>query len=218
MIWKVETHCHSQFSSDSMSKPEDLVKTARKRGLNKLVLTDHNTIRGALAAQKLDPELIIVGEEILTTEGEFLAFFVQEEIPRGLPPMQALARLKEQNAFISVSHPFDYLRKGWSKETLIKMLPDIDAIEIFNARSFTKGINQQAQEFAQEHGLAGTAGSDAHLLLEVGRTYLKTLPFENADQLRVVIRESDYFGFYSSPLVRFGSTFAKMIKPFQKKK
>ncbi len=77
-----------------------------------MVVTDHNTIAGARAAQELDPELVIVGEEIKTTRGEILAFFVSEEVPAGLTPQETIARLKDQGAFISVSHPFDIYRGG----------------------------------------------------------------------------------------------------------
>lgn len=211
MMWRVETHCHSHYSNDSLSKPEDIIRVAKQRRLDKVILTDHNTIQGALVAKEIDPDLIIIGEEVLTTEGEFLAFFVQEEVPRGLKPMEALERLKDQNAFISVSHPFDYLRKGWSLETLTQIKPHIDAIEIFNARSFSKGINQQAQTYADKNDLAGTVGSDAHLLIEVGRVSLQLPPFENTDQLRQVIRQGQFVERYSSPLVRFGSTYAKIV-------
>ena len=86
---RVEFHCHSIASEDSLSRPEDLIRTCRKKGIDRLVITDHNTIAGALAARELAPDLVIVGEEILTEEGEFLAAFVEEEVPPGLPVMEA---------------------------------------------------------------------------------------------------------------------------------
>ncbi len=44
----------------------------------------------------MDPELIVVGEEILTQSGELLAYFLKEEIPARLPVMQVIERLKRR--------------------------------------------------------------------------------------------------------------------------
>ena len=110
---RVEFHCHSDASHDSLSRVGDLLKAARRAGLQRLMLTDHNTIRGALQARQLDPELVIVGEEIMTSKGELLAAFVTQEIPAYLPPAEAISLLRKQGAFISVSHPFDLARHGW---------------------------------------------------------------------------------------------------------
>ena len=100
---KVELHCHSEYSKDSLNKLEDLIRVARKRGIQKLAITDHNNIEGALKARELDPELIIVGEEILTTKGELLVFFLTKSIPRGLDPMAAIDQLKIREPLL-VSH------------------------------------------------------------------------------------------------------------------
>jgi len=70
MTLSVEFHCHTVFSKDSLTSPRKLVETCRRRGIDRVVVTDHNTISGALAAQVIDPELVIVGEEIMTTKGE----------------------------------------------------------------------------------------------------------------------------------------------------
>ncbi len=59
------------------------MQACSKKGINRLVITDHNTISGARQAFRLSPEMVIVGEEIMTRQGELLAAFVQEEIPAG---------------------------------------------------------------------------------------------------------------------------------------
>ncbi len=185
----LDFHCHTFASEDSLAQPADVIRAARRKGLERLVVTDHNTIAGALAAQRLDPQLIIVGEEILTTQGELLAAFVQEEIPAGLSPREAIRLLREQGAFVSVSHPFDELRKGaWKEKDLLEILPLVDAIEVFNARCMSPKFNLRAKEFAERHNLPGTVGSDAHAPFEVGRSALTVEPFDDADGLRAVIR------------------------------
>ena len=78
---KMEFHCHTIASKDSLLHPADLVSAARDRGIDRVVVTDHNSIAGAVAAKALDPELVIVGEEIMTSQGEILAAYVTGEIP-----------------------------------------------------------------------------------------------------------------------------------------
>jgi predicted metal-dependent phosphoesterase TrpH len=209
--FNVEFHCHTNYSRDSLVHPEDLVKTAHRKGLDRVIITDHNTIAGALIAQSYDPELVIVGEEVLTTQGEFLVAFVSENVPRMLEPMEALKRLRDQGAFISVSHPFDTGR-GWKLDELLKVLPYVDAIESFNSRCVDKVFNTKAQEFAHEKDLAITVGSDAHALFELGRSYLILPEFRTADELRAVIRQSQAVTYLSSPWVHFTSMYAKLAK------
>jgi predicted metal-dependent phosphoesterase TrpH len=209
MMWQIETHCHTLISEDSLVRPADLVAAARRKGLDRVVITDHNSITGALAAQAIDPELVIVGEEIMTRQGEILAFFVQEQVPPGLEALQTIDILSQQEAFISVSHPFDLLRGGrWELSDLEAIAPLVDAVEVLNARCMHGGYNEQAQTFARLHDLPGTAGSDAHALFELGRARLLTPPFENAAELRGVIREAQVQGRLSPPWVHLASRYA----------
>src|SRR5271157_2003852 len=111
MWMSVEFHCHTVFSKDSLTSPQKLVDTCRRKGIDRVIVTDHNTIEGARAAQLIDPERVIIGEEIMTTRGEILAAFVTKEIPARLSPIETIKRLRDQDAFISVSHPFDEWRR-----------------------------------------------------------------------------------------------------------
>ena len=209
----VEFHCHTVFSSDSLTQPQNLVRTCRRRGIDRVVVTDHNSIGGAQAAHRLDPELVIVGEEILTTQGEILAAFVSEEIPALLTPQETIRRLKDQGAFISVSHPFDELRKGgWKENDLLEILPYVDAIETYNSRCMFPRFNRRAHEFAERHNVAGTVGSDAHAAFELGRSVLLLDPFEDAQGMRRVIRRGIPRLKWSPPWFHLVSRYASMVK------
>jgi hypothetical protein len=134
---------------------------------------------------------------------------VQERLPPGLPPLEAIAILRAQGAFISVSHPFDSARSGsWLTEDLLAILPQVDAIETFNARCFTPRANEQALEFARQHNLAGTVGSDAHTLRELGRAALILPEFKDAESLRQVLSQAQSRTKLSSPFVHFASRWA----------
>lgn len=209
----VEFHCHTIYSKDSLTRPEVLVKTSRRKGIDRVVVTDHNTIAGARAAQAIDPELVIVGEEIMTTRGEILAAFVTEEVPRGLTPQETIHRLKEQGAFISVSHPFDRWRNGhWQESDLLEILPDVDAIEVYNSRCMLPRFNREAQQFAVKHYLAGTVGSDAHAAFELGQSLMVLEPFERPDEMRNVIRNGIPEVKWSPPWYHFSSRYAVLYK------
>ena len=209
----VEFHCHTIFSKDSLTRPRDLVDTCRRKGIDRVVVTDHNTIAGARAAQALDPQRVIVGEEIMTTCGEILAAFVSEEIPKGLTPQETIHRLRDQGAFISVSHPFDTLRKGgWREADLFEILPEVDAIEVYNSRCMFPRFNREARQFAEEHNIAGTVGSDAHVTFELGRSLMMLEPFKDPDEMRKVIRSGIPKVRWSLPWVHFTSRYASIYK------
>lgn len=194
-------------------RPEKLLQAARERGLDRLAITDHNSIDGALEAHALDPERIIVGEEVWTTKGELLGYYLNELVPAHLEPLEAIERLRAQGAVISVSHPLDPMRGGaWDEEDLREVLPHVDAIEVFNARSMTRAANNRALKLAQAMQLPGTAGSDSHAYLEVGRTRLRLPAFHDAESMRDALERAEVLGQLSSPLVHFLSRWASLRK------
>ena len=213
---KADFHNHTRYSKDSLVNIQDLLRVSQRRGIDRLVITDHNTIAGALAAQEIDPQRVIVGEEIKTTQGELLAIFVREEIPPGLPPLEAISRLRQQGAFISVSHPFDIARSGhWELAHLLSIIPFIDGLEIFNSRCGRSIYNTRAQAFALKHHLLGTAGSDAHSLVEIGRATLSLPNFYDAESLRQSLRHASVNGSLSAPWVHITSRYAVWKKSLE---
>jgi len=189
-----EFHCHTVYSGDSSNCVGALIRAARKRGIDRLAITDHNTIEGALKAKALAPELVLVGEEVLTKRGELLAYYVKEEVPKGLAVEEALRRLKAQGAFISIPHPFDLRRHGWRLEELIELLPEVDALEVFNARCLRKVHNEKALAFAREWSKPMLAGSDAHSLVELGLAVVRLPAFNSAEELRAAVRKAEISG------------------------
>lgn len=202
---------HSEFSPDSVTKIEDIVARAKSLDLGKVIITDHNTTKGAMILKKRYPDFVVVGEEILTTRGEVLAFYVKEEIPRGLTPLETVKRLKDQGAVISLSHPYSYSRAGWYEDEMHELFPYLDAIEVANGRN-TRAANEKAANFAAQNGLAGTAGSDAHGLMELGRMTLTLDAFNTADELRTALKSAQVNGKPSSQWVRLTSRTAVVRK------
>jgi predicted metal-dependent phosphoesterase TrpH len=209
----VEFHCHTSASKDSLTSPAKLLSQAIKHGVDRLIITDHNSISGGRQAWTINPELVIVGEEIMTTKGEILAAYVQEEIPAGLPPLKVIGLLRDQAAFISVSHPFDTIRSGgWEETDLLEIRPLVDAIEVYNSRCMNPRFNRQAKEFAEKYDIPGTVGSDAHAAFEVGRSILRLAPFQDAEGLRRVVRSGVPITRWSPPWIHLTSRYATVTK------
>lgn len=208
-MWNVELHCHTYHSADSLADPRRLLETCRRRGIDRLAITDHNRLAGAWEAAALDPERVIVGEEILTTEGELLGYFLTEEVPAGLTPRETIDRLRRQGAVISVSHPFDHTRHGaWQEDRLRAILHLVDALETFNARATSKRPNEKAARWALQAGLPGLAGSDAHAPFEVGRGLTRLPPFHDADSFRAALGAAQLVRRRSPAWVHLASRYA----------
>jgi len=206
---KTEFHCHTTYSNDSTVNLQDLVIACENKHIQKLVVTDHNTISGAIQAQKLDPHRFIIGEEILTQQGELLGIFIKEEIPQGLSALKTIELLRSQEAFISVSHPFDPFRAGhWEMTDILDIVSSIDAIEVFNSRCFVPRFNTRAREFSHHNKLLGTVGSDAHSIIEIGKATLTLPNFDDTPSLKYALTMAQPHVRLSGLWVHFYSRYA----------
>ena len=215
-MWKVDLHSHTIYSRDCLTPTLALIERARAVGLNKIAVTEHNRLDGALAAKALAPDLVIVGEEIKTTHGEIIAYFVKECVPKGLSPQETIRRLRDQGAVISIPHPLDSLRgSAMGREHVMEIINLVDALEVRNARCVRAGDNLAAAELALGHGKLVTAGSDAHTTSEVGRCTLMMPEFEDdAESFRDALERAQPQGEVSPFWPHFASTYAKWRKRF----
>ncbi len=208
-----ELHCHTCYSKDSLMLPDRLIAVAR--AARAAAPGDHRPqrFRRAREAVRIDPALVIPGEEIMTSSGELLAYYLVEVVPPGLSPERTIAILRQQGAVVSIAHPFDALRAGhWEESELRKVLPLVDAIEVFNARVASPGANRRAAELAAAAGKPGTAGSDAHAYIEVGRTTMHLPEFHDAAGLRAALGGGEVRGRLSPYWVHLLSRYAAWRK------
>ena len=172
-----DLHTHSSASFDSLASPASLVRTAARRGLTHLAITDHDRIDGALearrAAEAEAPELtVIVGEEIRTSDGDLIALFLERAIAPGQTAEATIAEIRAQDGVVGIPHPFDRFRGSLLRDDeLTGLLPSVDWIEAHNARVAVGNGNVRAAELAVAYGLPGIAVSDAHSAFEVGVAY-----------------------------------------------
>lgn len=213
-MWKVDLHAHTIYSKDCLTPVAKLIEKARAVGIDKIAVTEHNNVEGALAAKALAPDLIIVGEEIKTTHGEIIAYFVKEGVPKGLSPQETIRRLREQGAVISVPHPLDSLRRSaMGRENLLEIIDQVDALEVRNARCVRPADNLAAAELARAHGKLITAGSDAHTLSEIGRCTMAMPAFDDdAESFHEALAQGQAQGEVSPFWPHLASTYAKWYK------
>ena len=205
---------HTHFSPDSGMEPERLVARCQEVGLNCIAVTDHNTIEGALAVQRLAPFMVIIGEEVASSQGEITGLFLNETVPRGLPPLETAQRIKEQGGLVSMPHPFDRLRRSVIRpEALSEVLPLVDIVEVFNSRNNFGADDRKASEFAREHGLLTSGVSDAHTAMELGRTYVEMPEFDGTPEgFKEALAQGRIIGRRSNPLLHVVSTLQKVKK------
>jgi len=174
MKLKIDLHVHTNHSQCACIRPEEIEQTALKRGLDGVAITDHNTIDGArevlLYAKTIK---VIIAEEIKTTRGEIIGYFLQERIPPLLSPIETIHEIRRQGGVVSIPHPFDRLRSSRiQRDALEEIIDKVDMIEVFNARDIIIDKNEHIIEKAVSNNAVKAVGSDAHLKNEVGRAYM----------------------------------------------
>jgi len=179
---KLDMHTHSEYSPDSRTPLADQANALVAAGIDVVCATDHNTIEGALRLREIADGLrVIVGEEISSRDGEIIGLFLEKPIPRDLSGEETIARIHDQGGVVSVPHPFSRNRLyHMRRDALDRLWPQIDCIEIFNAREAFAVDNRRAEAYAKERNIPGAVGSDAHRVSELGRAWIEIDDF--ADQ------------------------------------
>ena len=211
---KADFHMHTHFSPDSETDPDKLVKRCLKVGLELIAVTDHNTIEGALKVKDLAPFPVIIGEEIKTSAGEITGLFLKETIPAGLSPIDTAHRIKDQGGLVSLPHPFDRFRSEViDGKAINELIPLLDIVEIFNSRNNLSADDRKAEKFAKEHNLLTSGVSDAHTLMELGRTYVQMPEFDGTpSDFKIALSKGTIVGKRMSPLIHITTTLTRIKK------
>ena len=110
---RVDLHLHSHFSHDGKSSLQQLIDRARECKLDRIALTDHNTVEGALTFVRIAPELAIAGEEVKTLEGEVIGLFITSRISPFLAPEEAMDLIHGMGGLTYLPHPLDRHRANF---------------------------------------------------------------------------------------------------------
>jgi hypothetical protein len=161
---RADLHVHSCYSTvsgnlrflrsrDCYSSPLDVYRTAKRRGMDVVTITDHDAIDGWRELMDALPD----ADDILA--GVF----------------DVMALLRESGTFFALNHVLHFYRGQVPLERYLQLLSAVPAMETRNG-AMLDAHNALAERLSREWKggatpMACVAGSDAHTLRRVGRTW-----------------------------------------------
>lgn len=178
MPLKVDLHVHTCYSSDSNVSLNSLLAEIKRKRLDGVAITDHDTVKGALETVKIvssmtseHQPIIIPGIEVSTERGHIIGLNVTECIPKGLSVIETIERIHEAGGIAIAAHPLSLFKDGVGLSSKILSL-GFDAIEVINSSLFPfRLLVGICKKFAKENNLPQTAGSDSHVIEAIGLAY-----------------------------------------------
>jgi predicted metal-dependent phosphoesterase TrpH len=226
---KLDLHVHTVYSGDSLIKPLDAIKIAKKKGLNGFAIVDHGNLKGYNITKKKasDCGLIIVpGIEIETHIGEVIGLFLENEIElKDNNFFSIVENIKDNNGLVLIPHPYDFLRSNHLKMELLNdrtIKKYVQGVEIINSRITFKRSVKKARDFKEKYNLFETGGSDAHTTKEIGNgyTFFREISEGSFDSIRknLLSRKSKSIGILTNPLIHTLTILNKLKKGLYLKK
>ena len=183
--YKVDLHSHSIVSQDGGITAKQYQDILRKNILSAIAITDHNRIDFALFMHKKFGEQIIVGEEILTKEGEIIGLYLHKHIPQHQSVINTIQAIKNQKGLVYIPHPNDNRRHGITIETIKTITDSIDIIEVYNQRNLSSIYSLKTYFLSNlPDSISPAASSDAHSVWELGKTYVALTCKPNQQELK----------------------------------
>jgi glycosyltransferase involved in cell wall biosynthesis/predicted metal-dependent phosphoesterase TrpH len=206
---RIDMHCHSTASQVSRlgvqravglpecaTPPEEVYALAKRRGMDFVTITDHNTISGVLEIADR-PDVFISEELTVQFPGSGAAAHV---LCYGINPddhdwLQAnrgdiercVAYLAEREIVCALAHPYYTVAAPLRRRERRRLAELFSVWEIRNgARSWT--LNAPAANFIATRGGTGIAGSDDHGGVDIGRTWTQCPPASTPDELLAHLR------------------------------
>lgn len=214
---RLETHCHTKYSKDSMLPFSLLYLKCRLCHIDCIAITEHNNIQGAIEFKKYCEKKknklhVIIGEEIMTTDGEVIGLYLKNEIPSGLSCEETIQRICSQGGIVYVPHPYDEKRsKTVLKEECIRNNRSrIACIECYNGRNISDTYGLKQTEIAEKYELTSVIGSDAHTVFEIGRNYMMVDCMPNSPES--FKRALENVTFHKEKCLKFCHKITKIVK------
>lgn len=191
---KFELHCHSHYSRgtkipcESPSSPRDVIRTAKRKGLAGIAITDHDNIQSWKEASdeaRKQGIVFIPGEEIETKSGHILGLGLSEFIEPGLTVEETVERIREQGGVSVAAHPFDIKNLGVGHE-----MTKADVVEAFNSMNIDRFSNIFTERLANRLGAPVIACTDAHTLEMIGISTTEMYAHDIDSCLRAVTESS----------------------------
>jgi glycosyltransferase involved in cell wall biosynthesis/predicted metal-dependent phosphoesterase TrpH len=208
-VSRVDLHCHSSASEVSRlgvqramglpecaTPPEEVYALAKRRGMDFVTITDHDTIDGVLAIA--DRPDVFVSEELTAHfRGERQAVHVlcygitpedHEWLQRHNHDVEACAEyMHERKIVCALAHPY-YTVAAPLLPRHRRRLVELFAIWEVRNGARARELNRPAAIYIATHDGIGIGGSDDHAGVDIGRTFTETPPAESPAELLAHLR------------------------------
>jgi glycosyltransferase involved in cell wall biosynthesis/predicted metal-dependent phosphoesterase TrpH len=209
MTSRVDMHCHSTASQlsklgvqrslglpECATPPEEAYELAKRRGMDFVTITDHDTIDGCL--QLADRPDCFVSEELTARfAGEPQAVHVlcygitpgdHEWLQANSGDVEACAAYLHENGIVcALAHPFFNVAAPLTRRHRRRLAELFPIWEVRNG-SRAAELNMPAVVYIETRGGTGIGGSDDHAGVDIGRTFTEApdarTPEEFLDHLR----------------------------------
>ena len=192
---RVDLHCHSTASAEARlgvqralglpecaTPPEEVHELAKRRGMDFVTITDHDTIDGALTIA--DRPDVFVSEELTAHfRGEpqavhVLCYGIDEDdhawLQRNAGDVEACAEyLHGHEIACALAHPFFAVAAPLTARHRRRLAQIFPIWETRNG-SRARELNLPAAIYIDTHGGTGVGGSDDHAGVDIGRTWTET--------------------------------------------
>jgi glycosyltransferase involved in cell wall biosynthesis/predicted metal-dependent phosphoesterase TrpH len=212
MTSRVDMHCHSTASHFSKlgvqrslglpecaTPPEEVYELAKRRGMDFVTITDHDTIDGCL--ELADRPDCFVSEELTARfAGEPQAVHV---LCYGISPgdhewLQAhsgdveacAAYLHNQGIVCALAHPFFNVAAPLTRRHRRRLAELFPVWEVRNG-SRAAELNMPAAVYIETHGGTGIGGSDDHAGVDIGRTFTEAPAAETPEEFLAHLLRGD---------------------------
>ncbi|HUY15023.1 MAG TPA: PHP-associated domain-containing protein [Terriglobia bacterium] len=241
-LFKADLHCHSHHSGrvnhlkflcakDCYSKPIDVYRRAKARGMNLVTITDHDSIGGCL--------------ELLDRYGEMPDFIMGEEVSAALPQFkhtihiavyghteaqhreiqslrqdgaELVAYLRASDLLFVLNHFFhDFSNSASLREFIEQMAEWFDVFEVRNGtmqREHNKFIVDLLEQYRNRtRPLSMVAGSDSHTLRRIGRSFTASAA-RNREEFLADVRagRTQVFGPHSNHLTLAADIYGVVLR------
>jgi glycosyltransferase involved in cell wall biosynthesis/predicted metal-dependent phosphoesterase TrpH len=194
-VCRADLHCHSTASQQSKlgvqraaglpecaTPPEEVYELAKRRGMDLVTITDHDTIAGVLEIADR-PDVFISEELTAHFRGEAQALHV---LCFGITPedhdwLQAhsddvelcAAYMYEREIACALAHPYYHVSAPLTARHRRRLAQLFDVWEVRNGAR-ARELNRPAATYVATLDGAGIGGSDDHAGVDIGRTWTQT--------------------------------------------
>jgi predicted metal-dependent phosphoesterase TrpH len=174
-------------SRDCYSRPEDIYRVAKARGMDLVTITDHDSIDGCLEFLDRHPAApdFFISEEVSCrlpkgdVEVHFGVYGLTERLHAELQPLrrdafQVAARLREAGVFFVLNHLLHFYRRQLPLHEYLRLLDEVPGVEARNGTMIADHnelVERVAAEWSPGLPLSMVGGSDAHTLRRIARTW-----------------------------------------------